>query len=379
MSTDPDFDLDAALRTAMTALDHERPAADPAFADRVLARLDDDLPALPALDLREPGEPGDLDAIRSLASETRARLASSRRARETLELTPEDPLASSSLSWKSVALPQPAQVIAPAPPAAAAAASTVAMHRPRARWVRPVAGAGLGVARAAGALLVITTRDQAFAPPPPAPDVAPQSAPMPAPAAPAGSAARDGWQAQLVTPSEIAKPTPAPAPAPAPAKRASKPAATKKPSKIAADAPVTIDRADPPAEPAVTKTMTKTNTNTKAAADEPSFDRLLEEAGVTAPPPARPTLGRSSLAADDIKRVMSAVEPRARACFEGTQGTVQLKLSVASTGKVLAVTASGPFAGTPVARCVERAASVAVFPAWDGAAQSFSYSFLLAD
>jgi hypothetical protein len=76
---------------------------------------------------------------------------------------------------------------------------------------------------------------------------------------------------------------------------------------------------------------------------------------------------------------MTAAAPRAQACFAGTQGLAVVRLTVAPSGQVQAVTVTGAFAGTPVAACVERAVRAATFPPWDGGPQSFGYDYLLSD
>jgi hypothetical protein len=94
---------------------------------------------------------------------------------------------------------------------------------------------------------------------------------------------------------------------------------------------------------------------------------------------SKPRLDRTSLSGDDIERAMTAVAGTARACAGGARGTASLRLTVAPSGRIAQVTASGPFAGTPVGACVERAVRSATFPPWDGAPQSFDYSYLLSD
>jgi hypothetical protein len=204
MSDDVDNhgDLDDQLRRAMATLDREAP---PGYFDtlsaRTLARLDDaevpeasEIHAAPG-DVREPGEPRDEDSglqdIRTLASETKARL-SSRRSSQDLLREADDARAAASASWKSVALPDPARVVAlpPATPPAlppaissppagttgivdeiarvardakavhAQAVAVAAERRRRAR--RTMAVLGVGVAAAAGALIFVSAerRDQ---------------------------------------------------------------------------------------------------------------------------------------------------------------------------------------------------------------------------
>lgn len=113
---------------------------------------------------------------------------------------------------------------------------------------------------------------------------------------------------------------------------------------------------------------------------EPSFDALLKEAGVSdAKKDAKPKLDKKSLSGADIKTGMAAVTGKASSCYQGTQGTATVKLTVAPSGQVSKVTVTGVFAGTPVAACVEAAVRSASFPPWDGGPQSFGYSYLLSE
>jgi len=121
---------------------------------------------------------------------------------------------------------------------------------------------------------------------------------------------------------------------------------------------------------------------TKAGAGkegDPDFDALLKEAGVSKDKVIKPKLDKTSLTGGDFKSGMNAVKGRAQACFNGTQGTANVKLTIAPSGQVSKATVSGVFAGTPVAACVEAAVKGATFPAWDGGPQSFGYSYLLSE
>ena len=112
---------------------------------------------------------------------------------------------------------------------------------------------------------------------------------------------------------------------------------------------------------------------------EPSFDALLKEAGVGEAKKDKPKLEKKSLSGGDIKSGMSAVAGKAAGCYQGTQGTATVKLTVAPSGQVTKVSVSGVFAGTPVASCVEAAVKSTSFPPWDGGPQSFGYSYLLSE
>jgi len=92
---------------------------------------------------------------------------------------------------------------------------------------------------------------------------------------------------------------------------------------------------------------------------------------------AKPAADASSLSSDDIKRGMAAVAAQAKACFTGTEGTARVQLTVAPSGQVQKVTVTGPFAGTPTGTCVEQAVRAATFPAWDGEPESVGYDYLI--
>ena len=141
------------------------------------------------------------------------------------------------------------------------------------------------------------------------------------------------------------------------------------------------DVAAPAVEKKETKTETVKPTDKKAEGGEgePSFDALLKEAGVQDKKPAKVALEKKSLSGADIKKGMSSIGAKAQACYQGTQGTAQVKLTVSPDGSVKSVAVTGVFAGTPVAACVSSAVKGATFPAWDGGPQSFGYSYLLAE
>jgi hypothetical protein len=118
---------------------------------------------------------------------------------------------------------------------------------------------------------------------------------------------------------------------------------------------------------------------TEGTDGEPSFDALLKEAGVGEAKKDKPKLDKKSLSGGDIKTGMAAVAGKAAGCYQGTQGTATVKLTVAPSGQVTKVAVTGVFAGTPVASCVEAAVKSTSFPPWDGGPQSFGYSYLLAE
>ena len=93
--------------------------------------------------------------------------------------------------------------------------------------------------------------------------------------------------------------------------------------------------------------------------------------------PAGPT--KTSLEPKEIKAGMSAVSGAAQSCFgkHGVAGHVKVKATVASSGSVTKVDATGEFAGTPTGACVAGAVKGASFPSWTGAPMTVTYSFTL--
>jgi hypothetical protein len=138
-----------------------------------------------------------------------------------------------------------------------------------------------------------------------------------------------------------------------------------------------VEKEKPPAKEILKPDGKKHEPNTGEG--EPSFDALLKEAGVQDKKPTKVTLDKKSLSGADIKKGMSSVAAKAQACYAGTQGTAQVKLTVAPDGSVQKVAVTGVFAGTPVGACITSAVKGASFPPWDGGPQSFGYSYLLAE
>ena len=436
MSADFD-DLDDLLRTAMKSLDAYTP---PGYFDtlpgQAVARLEADMQQSSTSGNREAPSTGvppiggeedsGLHDIRSLAQTAKQRI-SSRRESTQPPVSNDELLASSSASWKNLALPQPAKMVslpeldqlpskaeikaqakaarvaAAAAPAAAAepsvAASTPALA-PRPAFAprsqpshkgRNLALAGMGLAAAAGIGLFVMSEKNG--------DVAQQAAPTakaaapvaaatptvqpiaePAPAAPvaADNAAAPGAVAATGAVGGAATPIEAPAAAP-PAKVASTRHATKAPARRG----VEIAKAEPPAPapvPAETRAPEPASKKKAGDAGDPSFDALLKEAGVNEQQKvAKPVLDKKELSGDDFKKGMSAITARAQACYKSTQGTATVKLVIAPSGKVARVTIGGVFTGKPEAACVAAAVKSATFPPWDGGSQSMGYSFLLSE
>jgi hypothetical protein len=369
MSDDVD-DLTTALRRAMASLDRQVPSGYfEALPDRTLARLDD--PSIEALDAREDSGRHDL---RELASETRAQGS-----------LPPDEVAASSASWKAVAVPEPSErevrprtQDGPARSAIGGAAAARRVGDPAAsrggasRW-RIAAIAGLGVAAAAAGAVMFLGRDR-----PAVPDAA-HARSVVTSSAPSAPSVERLEQAPTGAPSAGGASSTA---APAGTSRPTANAASEDARDRATDAPRTPGK---PAPDPKGKRMSKTAVAQKpevqgqlpgvGSASAQSVDHLATSKGK----PVAPRPDRTSLSADDIERGMTAVAGKAQACFAGTQGPASLRLTVAPTGRVVTATATGPFAGTAVGACVERAARDATFPPWHGEPQSFGYSYRLAN
>lgn len=254
---------------------------------------------------------------------------------------------------------------------------------------KTLAFVGIGLAAAAGVTLFVAMNNKKDAAKPEATTVAagapadefksttkmlpPPPPPAPAAAAPAADTGAGSGAAEQVQ--QIAAPE-TPVEGKAAAKGGDKqPKATHKVE--VRDTSMT-DRAKE--EKPAPKDEKKKDAKAEGGEGEPSFDALLKEAGVSdAKKDAKPTLEKKSLSGGDIKTGMAAVAGKASACYQGTQGTATVKLTVAPSGQVTKVSVSGVFAGTPVASCVEAAVKSTSFPPWDGGPQSFGYSYLLSE
>jgi hypothetical protein len=432
-------ELDNLLRRAMKTLDGEVPSGYfEGLPQRTLARLEDDQGMQTTTSDRDrdlstgvptnppsvgPDDDSGLHDIRSLA-ETQKRRLSARVS--TSPPVDDDVLASTSASWRTIALPEPARmvslpeladlpskkdikakekaarkseaaIVAPIAALADAAATAPAVtpigaHRPApapaaAKRTRMIALAGIGLAAAAGVTIFIALQGNDHQTVVQSAQVAPSETAKPSGAAAQGSApaaiaapvtvpipaavAADPQPAPVVEP---VVPPPPPAPASAPrGELVSKHAPSKITTGKAAGGESKQD-VKPAAAPA------PKSGKAKDANGDPSFDDLLKEAGVNeTKKPAAPVLARKSLSGGDIKQGMSSVAAKAQACFAGTQGTASVKLTVSPSGHVDKVTVGGPFAGTAVGNCVAAAVHGASFPPWDGAPQSINYSYLLSE
>jgi hypothetical protein len=395
-----------------------------------------------------PSEPGakreedsGLHDIRNLASSQRMRISSKRSSQNPI-LPDDELLASTSGSWKAVALPEPAKMIslpelselpparevkeaqvkearpkrdskakveAAAPPQAAQAASAVeapiasareaaaaveapvapiAAAREKAKAKAKPAAAGKGGARKAMfaglGLAVAAAAGAVFV-------VSNQRSEDKATGAPAVQAAdKDG----LALPA-LRSATPPAAAAPEPMEIAAGSAAAE-PTPVPEPAPPPDKGAPPPPPPKPGKSVGKYVPNVvedpkgpeKPKGDEPKkkpepgdpdFNKLLQEAGYQEKKDDKPKIDKKSLSGDDIKKGMNGVAGKVTACYAGTEGSAVVKVIVAGTGQIQKVTVSGVFAGTPVGACVEAAVRGAAFPPFDGEQQTINFSYLLSE
>ena len=128
----------------------------------------------------------------------------------------------------------------------------------------------------------------------------------------------------------------------------------------------------------------------RAPGDQSIEDMLAEASGGAAGPDkdaakaVKKTPTNTELGARDIRKGMSAVAGKAKACYAEHQqaGSVGVAVTVAPDGKVTKASPTGAFASGDKAKtgkCVAAAVKSARFPPWDGKAKSFKYSYLLSD
>jgi outer membrane biosynthesis protein TonB len=422
-------DLDDLIRRAMKSLDSQVPSGYfESLTERTLGRLEKDMQTTEgegsdvtgALPPRE--EDSGLHDIRSLATSQRMQL---KRTSQNPITTDDDELASSSAGWKAIALPEPAKIVSLPELSERASKKHLDFEAPRSIDQAPVtpitaapaqrkkksggkivlAMVGMGLAAAAGVTLFLTMNNQDASAPAVASHgakddardrgVAVSSAAEAKPAAPAAqtvtptvesvpSIATEGaamGSAAAVAQAGNADVSTAVATAPAEPAKIAVAGKKLKPSKA-------VDKQEAKPEKPTSAVDAKGGAGAKKQAptggskdgEMGGLDDLLKEAGVkNKPEPTKPTLDKKSLESSDIRKAMSAVAGKAQACYAGQQGTANVKLSVAPSGKVQKVTVTGVFAGTPVAACVEAAVKGASFPPWDGGPQSVSYSYLLSE
>jgi len=410
-------DVDDLLRRTMATLDRQVPDGYfDTLVSRTLLRLDD--PALGEPLDPQRAEPGELheDAGPAASSPGWTAVALSEPAKPLAEPRLEvlDELAreraareARAAGTRQAGVPAPATSTIDQAPAMAATASMASTSGQRVRANRRsiVAVIGLGLVAAAGATIVIVARDKTTSAPGPvvqaggrvdavtsgAPTGAGPRTPVepaasgsdvaafpPAPAA--GSATPGDHVAAPEQPAgNAAEATPPVAPAVKQGGfvgKTKKPIATKGPGKAALTGESTKQKRLPEDTPELGKfggSSPWTGKTVPRPVGKPS------KQGVSAPNGAPPELDRSSLSSDDIKRGMTAVAGKAKACFAGTEGTATVQLTVAPSGRVQQVTVTGPFAGTPTGTCVEQAVRTATFPPWDGEPQNFGYDYLLSN
>ncbi|MCX5741374.1 MAG: hypothetical protein NT062_02615 [Proteobacteria bacterium] len=416
----------AVMQTTTTGTDRSNELAQPLTGSLEMKPSDEkradpeiESPADEATDSIPRAEDSGLHDIRSLAQSTKQRMS----AKVTVPHSADDDLiASSSTGWKAVALPEPARMIslpelaelpskkemkelkkspAQAPIADEAIASVTPISAAAEKKAKGVVAAptpasstpligsriaaqksggngklfavvGLGLAAAAGLTIFVVTRNSGTAEAP-RPVVA-SIEKVPAPKAPVEEKAAEPAkpEAAIEEPPKTEVPAATAGSADVATKIAKAKPATKEASK---DAPEKADKVEAkvakPGEPAK-----KLNPD----GSEPSFDDLLNEAGVSKDKKVEKVkLEKKSLSGDDIKHGMGGIASKAQACYAGTQGTASVKLTVSNDGKVQKVSVSGTFANTPVGECVANAVRSASFPAWEGGPQSFGYSYLLSE
>jgi hypothetical protein len=241
----------------------------------------------------------------------------------------------------------------------------------RGRRAPVVAALGVGLAAAAAAVIFVSLRDRDAAGPPPSP-VSPPASAAPAPTSEQPlRPAQDAVSGQRGAASSGAAAAPRSSDTGGTAEHSAGAAAV---SPRVADPAITVEHG---AGAAAGKGGGAGGAATRQSAGKPiaklATKRKAKASGTDADLEGDPT-GPSR---DDVERGMTAVGAEVRACFDGTAGVASVRLSVAPSGRVERVTVSGPFAGTPVGACVERAVRTATFPPWHGAPKSFDYRYLL--
>jgi hypothetical protein len=392
--------------------------------------------------IAEAAAPRDEDSglhdIRNLAQSTKQRLSK----RTTVPPLSDDVLSSSSASWKNLALPQPAKMVslpaiedlpskqeiaardkaakaaakqakteakteakheaAPvsAPVSASAVEASASGHvdykpafstftQPKVKSAtssnktRNIALIGMGLAAAAGITIFVVTQKNG----------GDSAQPVATASAPAGATKLDDTTKPDHARAEVAEP-PAPPPLAAPADQgvgAATGAPEEQPKPVTKTANVAPAKHGSAGGKAKNDAKPETITTDKPEAtkvvkggaagegEDKDFNALLKEAGVDGKKDAKPKLDKKQLSTDEFKKGMAAIAAKASACYKGTQGSANVKLTIAPSGSVSKVTVTGAFAGKPEADCVSAAVKAASFPAWDGSPQSFGYPILLSE
>lgn len=111
-------------------------------------------------------------------------------------------------------------------------------------------------------------------------------------------------------------------------------------------------------------------TGEKTDTPRPNQARPATRAAVTLPP---------ALEAREIHAGLASTRGRVRECYDRFRvpGQVSLRFTIAPSGEMRSVKATGLFAGTPTGACVEAAFRSARFRAFAGPALSMSFPVLL--
>ncbi len=179
---------------------------------------------------------------------------------------------------------------------------------------------------------------------------------------------------------EVAKATDEPVdenPSPPPSEREAKPAPTGSARKSTRTSSAAKGRSDN-----ATPTASATSKKPSGGSD---IDSLLAQAaggGAAKPKPSTSSADDNlpeTPTADSVLKALKAVQGDVRACGNGQHGIAKTAVAVnGSTGRVTsAKVVSGPFVGTPVAGCVERAVRKASFPRFKRTSFSLDFPFTI--
>jgi hypothetical protein len=88
---------------------------------------------------------------------------------------------------------------------------------------------------------------------------------------------------------------------------------------------------------------------------------------------------KKKLERGDVAKAMKSISSAAKSCYSAEEytGTVIVKYSVGSDGKIKKAAATGKHKSSKTGKCVVAAVKKAKFPAFSGSTQSFSFPFLL--
>jgi hypothetical protein len=367
----------------------------------------------------ERDEHSGLHEIKALASSTKQRISR----QSSVPAIDDETLLSASGSMRAVALPDPRKerrtsqseltATATATPTAEASARMVAQPSSRRTGAMLALALFVAAAAAVAAVVVLKNRDGGATPgaagdvmarndvPPAAPSSAPASAPAVAPleeetvsgeAGPAGAAA-------MAAASPSVEPLPAAELQPEgernarrdegrSAARVVRGAEDDRSAKETRASRDKDDRAEKAEIVAAAKGGATSPPPRPTGGEGQSVDDILDSmsggapkapAAESKPEAARPS--KKSLDRRDVSSAMGSIREEARSCYgvEQFAGTVSVKFTVDPSGKIASATATGKHAGTPTGTCVADAVKGARFPAFDGAATSFTFPFLLSE